>query len=180
MKTAPLQGDPLQYVDDGVAGKCARDLALTQLASAARVDAASMTRAVIYHASAAAITGRCEPIVSYTVAAGDTGGSTVGGRGQQPCTDRRSSPSEIVGAAVIVLPNTAAAQGVCGKRVDQGAISTGDLIFWDYGDYRRTQVGIAVEATQLVTADPVSGDVVQREIPKTSDVRVKRVLESAR
>ncbi|WP_328404201.1 hypothetical protein [Nocardia sp. NBC_00403] len=190
MQTAPVQGDPLQYLDDGFAGACARNQALAQLASSVgengggsggRVGAATLTRAVIYHASVAALTGRCESIVSYAVDAGGAGGSAAGGTaGQQSSVHSRSCGPETVGTAVIVLPNTAAAQLVCGKRVDPVAISAGDLVFWEFGDKGPTQVGIAVEATQMVTADPVSGTLVQRLIPTTGEVRVKRVLESAR
>ncbi|MEV6427500.1 hypothetical protein [Nocardia sp. NPDC051463] len=69
-------------------------------------------------------------------------------------------------------------QGLCGQRVDLVAISSGDLIFWDYRNSAPTRVGIATDSTQLVTVDP-SGRVIHSAIPTANDVRVKRVLESA-
>ncbi|WP_330232525.1 hypothetical protein OHA40_08545 [Nocardia sp. NBC_00508] len=183
LKDAPYQSPPLLTGSAGFGADCARELALAQLAGSssgeaqngtARADAAEFTRSVIYRASAAQSTGRC--------------GLTAGPAAQPPAADVARQPSGSArracgqsdgsGAAVVVLPNTIAAQGACGQRVDLSAVSAGDLVFWNYRNNAPTDVGIAVSATQLVTADSATGGFVELAIPSTKDVRVKRVLGS--
>ncbi|MFQ6395098.1 hypothetical protein ACLMAJ_16740 [Nocardia sp. KC 131] len=174
MKSAPLQPEQPLTTATGFVVECARELALAQVATAENaggqgssgtgVGAAAMVRSVIYQASVAAEVGRCERSAGAAVA--------------QIEAARGSCGSSVAGTepAVVILPNTVAAQGVCGLRVDPSGISAGDLIFWDYRDSAPTHVGVAVSVTQLVTVDPVSGGFVQRAIPTARDVRAKRVL----
>ncbi|MGO4617808.1 hypothetical protein AB4305_28980 [Nocardia sp. 2YAB30] len=178
LKIAPYQAQPLLTGSSGIGVECARELALT-LASSARgaqdgsADAAELTRSVIYRASAAQSTGRCELTAGSAAAeppAAGTAGPT-GGSAQRAC-----GQSEGAGAAFIVLPNTIAEQGACGQRVDPSAVSAGDLVFWDYRRNAPTQVGIAVSAVEIVTADVTTGKYVELPMPSASDVRVKRVL----
>ncbi|MEV6325881.1 NlpC/P60 family protein [Nocardia sp. NPDC051787] len=183
LKDAPYQSAPLLTGNSGIGAACARELALAQLAASSssgvqndtggRADAAEFTRSVIYRASAAQSTGRCE--------------RNAGAAAQPPAADIARQPNGSArracgqpdgsGAAVVVLPNTVAAQGACGQRVDPSAVSAGDLVFWNYRKNGPTQVGIAVSAGQLVTAD-TAGGFVELAIPSTNDVRVKRVLGS--
>ncbi|WP_157128950.1 hypothetical protein [Nocardia amamiensis] len=185
LKHAPYQSPPLLAGSSGIGAACARELAVAQLAAASsaseaqngaggRADAAGFTRSVIYRASVAESTGRCEltagPATQPPSAdiAGRPSGSAL-----RPC-----GQSDDSGVAVVVLPNTVAAQGVCGQRVDPSALSAGDLVFWNYRNNAPTRVGIAISATQLVTADPGSGGFVELAIPSSNDVRVKRVIGS--
>ncbi|MBF6301268.1 C40 family peptidase [Nocardia amamiensis] len=184
LKDAPYQNAPLLTGSAGTGAQCARELALAQLGAASSAsgarngtggqeEAAGFARSIIYGASAAESTGRCE-LAAGPVAqppAGDAG--RPGGSARRACGQSDSS-----GVAVVVLPHTIAAQGACGQRVDPSAVSAGDLVFWDYRNNAPTHVGIAVSATQLVTADSVTGGFVQLTIPSRSDVRVKRVLGS--
>ncbi|MCC3326392.1 hypothetical protein [Nocardia abscessus] len=178
LKDAPYQDPPLLTGSSGIGAACARELALARLASSAsgtqngvdgRGGAADFTRSVIYLASAAQSTGRCEPV------AGQAGQPSpqVAASGSLPrvCGNINGS-----GTTVVVLPDTIAAQAPCGQRVDPSAVSPGDLVFWNYRDNVPTRVGIAVSATELVTADPATGGLAKSVVPDTSDVRVKRVL----
>ncbi|MEV6254658.1 hypothetical protein AB0L97_15520 [Nocardia sp. NPDC051911] len=176
LKDAPYQGVPLLNGSSGVGAECARQLALAQVTasgaqngSGSRVGAAEFTRSVIYQASAAQSTGRCAATgeqPSATEGAGQASGSA-----RRPC-------GQVDGASVVVLPNTVAAQGACGQRVDPSAVSAGDLVFWNYRSNAPTQVGIAVSETRVVTTDATTGEFVELVIPSTNDVRVKRVLGS--
>ncbi|MEU4345548.1 hypothetical protein AB0H00_30565 [Nocardia sp. NPDC023852] len=182
LKIAPYQAQPLLAGNSGIGAECARELALTlaaapasgaQDATGGRADAADLTRSIIYRASAAQSTGRCELVAGSAAAeppAADSAGAT-GGSAQRAC-----GQSDGVGSTVVVLPNTLAAQGACGQRVDPAAVSPGDLVFWDYRRNAPTHAGIAVSATQLVTIDATTGRCVEVSMPSTSDVRVKRVL----
>lgn len=184
LQSAPYQLPPLQTSLSGLVADCARELAINHAltASGGSVDGASsgpssaagLTREVIYEASSAAVTGRC---VRVAVPAADSGPTAVApttrqpGSGGTPC-----GQSSSIGKAVIVLPNTVAAQAVCGQRVDPAAVSAGDLVFWDYRDNAPTRTGIAVGATRVITYDPYSGRFVEQSIPSGRDVRIKRVL----
>ncbi|MGY5310802.1 hypothetical protein [Nocardia gipuzkoensis] len=183
LKDAPYQGPPLLTGSSGIGPACARQLALAQAGAAPtgaqgsaadRVGAAEFTSAIIYLASAAQSTGRCE-LTASAVAPPPTAdvARQPGGSARPACGQLDSS-----GTTVVVLPKTIAAQEACGQRVDLSAVSAGDLVFWNHRNNAPTEVGIAVSGTQLVTADPVSGGFVARVIPSTNDVRVKRVLGS--
>jgi len=186
--TAPYQLPPLQTTMSGLIADCARELAINRAltASAGSADgapsgassAAGLTRDVIYQASAAAVTGRCDrtavPPEDTTPA---TVAPTVSGASQQPGSAATAcGQSSSIGKAVIVLPKTVAAQGACGQRVDPAAVSAGDLVFWDYRGNAPTRTGIALGATQVLTYDPYSGRFVEQAIPTGRDVRIKRVL----
>ncbi|WP_280412690.1 hypothetical protein [Nocardia asiatica] len=181
MKDAPYQNPPLLTGNSGIGAECARQLAVAQAGAPPsraqsgagdRVSAAEFTSAIIYLASAARSTGRCE-LTASAVTPPPTAEVTrqSSGSGRRACGQPDSS-----GTAVVLLPNTVVAQGACGQRVDPSAVSAGDLVFWDYRNNAPTEVGIAVSGTHLVTADPVSGGFVERVIPSSNDVRVKRVL----
>ncbi|MEU2122343.1 hypothetical protein [Nocardia niwae] len=180
MRYAPRQDPPLLTSNSGIGADCARELALAQLtASAARNGSGSrggaeeFARSVIYQASAAQTTGRCS-----TADAAVAQSSAAGGAGQPSGAGRRACGQLDGSSAVVVLPNTIAAQGACGHRVDLAAVSPGDLVFWNYRNNAPTQVGIAVSDTRLVTTDATTGEFVELTIPSTNDVRVKRVLGS--
>ncbi|MBY8862733.1 C40 family peptidase [Nocardia sp. CA2R105] len=182
MPSAPYQLPPLSTVNSGPAAACARQLALVAAqrppgAGSGSAEAfAQSAQSLIYLASGASGTGSC--------AVGAAGvGATV-----QPLPPGVTAPSsnsaqgacnQLTNAASlqVALPNTIAAQSRCGQRVDRSAVSPGDLVFWNYHDYAPTRVGIAVDATRMVTSDPGSGQVVEEAIPTASDVRVKRVLK---
>ncbi|WP_040775580.1 hypothetical protein [Nocardia pneumoniae] len=178
LKDAPYQSPPLLTGSSGIGAACARELALAaasasgaQSRTGGRADPAEFTKSVIYHASIAQSTGRCELIASPAAQppAADIA-RQPSGSARRPCGQADGS-----GTAVVVLPDTIAAQGACGQRVDPSAVSAGDLVFWSYRKNAPTQVGIAVSASQLVTAD-TAGGFVELAIPSTDDVRVKRVL----
>ncbi|WP_157170748.1 hypothetical protein [Nocardia araoensis] len=180
MKDAPRQEPPLLYANSGIGAECARQLAVAQLMAAGarngsggRGDAAQFTRSVIYQASVAQTTGRCTTADSAATQPLDADGA-----GQSSGSPRRACGQLDGVSAVVVLPNTIAAQGACGQRVDPAAVSSGDLVFWDYRRNAPTQVGIAVSDTRLVTTDAATGELVELTIPSTYDVRVKRVLGS--
>lgn len=183
LKDAPYQNAPLLTVGSGVGADCARQLALAQSrgvssgaesSAGARMDAAELTRTVIYRASAAQSTGQC----SLTAPVGAQTPSPDVARPPDSSVRRACGQSDSSGASVVVLPNTVAAQGACGQRVDLSAVSAGDLVFWNYRNNAPTEVGIAVSGTTLVTVDSSSGGLVERVIPSADDVRVKRVLGS--
>ncbi|MGY1868294.1 MULTISPECIES: NlpC/P60 family protein [Nocardia] len=182
LKDAPYQSPPLLTGSSGIGPACARQLALAQVGAAPsgaqgsaadRVGAAEFTSAIIYLASAAQSTGRCELTASAVAPPTADVARQPSGSARPACGQLDSS-----GTTVVVLPKTIAAQGACGQRVDLSAVSAGDLVFWNHRNNAPTEVGIAVSGTQLVTADPVSGGFVARVIPSTNDVRVKRVLGS--
>jgi hypothetical protein len=183
MKDAPYQDPPLLSGNSGIGAECARRLALAQAGASSNggqgraggsADAAEFTRSVIYQASAAQSSGRCE--VTAAPVALPPSVDVV----QQPsgATRRPCGQSDSSGATVVVLPNTVAAQGACGQRVDLSAVSGGDLVFWNYRKNAPTEVGIAISGTMLVTLDSVNRGFVEQAIPSTADVRVKRVLGS--
>lgn len=183
--TAPYQLPPLQTTMSGLLGDCARELAINHAlkASAGSSDgapsgpssAAGLTRDVIYQASAAAVTGHCDPTAqppdTESVAPPARGASPQPGSAAVAC-----GQSSSIGKAVIVLPKTIAAQAACGQRVDPAAVSAGDLVFWDYRNNAPTRTGIALGATQVMTYDPYSGRFVEQSMPTGRDVRIKRVL----
>ncbi|MFI7671918.1 hypothetical protein [Nocardia sp. NPDC049526] len=184
--TAPYQLPPLQTTMSGLLGDCARELAVNHAlkASAGSADGASsgpssaagLTRDVIYQASAAAMTGHCDPTAQPP---DDTEPVTPPARGtsSQPGSAAVAcGQSSSIGKAVIVLPKSVAAQAACGQRVDSAAVSAGDLVFWDYRSNAPTRTGIALGATQVMTYDPYSGRFVEQSMPTGRDVRIKRVL----
>ncbi|MEU1549355.1 hypothetical protein [Nocardia sp. NPDC005745] len=179
MRDAPRQDPPLLTGNSGIAAECARELALARLTasgarngSGSRGDAAEFTRSVIYQASTALATGRCA-----TTEGTAEQPSAAGGAGQSSGSARRAC-GQIGEASVVVLPNTIAAQGACGQRVDPSAVAAGDLVFWNYRNNAPTQVGIAVSDIRLVTTEATTGELVELTIPSANDVRVKRVLGS--
>ncbi|MGK8520070.1 hypothetical protein ACRS6B_00185 [Nocardia asteroides] len=180
LKDAPLQDPPLLTGSSGIGAACAREIALAQVASTASGTqsgaegyggAADFTRSVIYRASVAQSTGRCELVPVPAAQPPVEAAPRPSGSPRQPCGRLDGS-----GASVVVLPNSIRAQAPCGQRVDPSAVSPGDLIFWNYRNSAPTRVGIAVSATELVTADPATGGLTKSVVPDTSDVRVKRVL----
>ncbi|MEV4130265.1 hypothetical protein [Nocardia sp. NPDC049707] len=186
IRTAPYQLPPLQTTMSGLLGDCARELAINHAlkASAGSADgapsgpssAAGLTRVVIYQASAAAVTGRCNataqpPDNTEPAAPPAQGTSAQPGSAAVAC-----GQSSSIGKAVIVLPKTVAAQAACGQRVDPAAVSAGDLVFWDYRSNAPTRTGIALGATQVMTYDAYSGRFVEQSMPTGRDVRIKRVL----
>jgi hypothetical protein len=185
IRTAPYQLPPLQTTMSGLLGDCARELAINHAlkASAGSADgapsgpssAAGLTRDVIYQASAAAVTGHCDPAV---LPPDDTAPATVAptASGTSPQPGSACGQSSSIGKAVIVLPKTVAAQGACGQRVDPAAVSAGDLVFWDYRGNAPSRTGIALGATQVMTYDSYSGRFVEQSMPTGRDVRIKRVL----
>lgn len=187
MRSASWQLPPLQTVNTGLAVECARQFALAvarqpstlepgRNGSQGTVDAATLTKEVIDAASGAAMTGQCLQAASVGTAGSSSGVTMPRTESTQVACGRPSSSTTTTRSSV-VLPSSVAAQGVCGQRVDTTAISAGDLVFWDYRSNAPTRVGIAVDATQIVTVDPDSGQVVERVLPTGSDVRVKRVLK---
>ncbi|MGX1778200.1 hypothetical protein ACWIGW_39265 [Nocardia brasiliensis] len=87
---------------------------------------------------------------------------------------------------MIVLPERIADQALCGRPVDRAAISAGDLVFWDFleytprglREYAPQRVGVAVDATTVIAADPVAGGVVRMVLSPSTAIGVKRVLEA--
>jgi hypothetical protein len=186
IRTAPYQLPPLQTTMSGLLGDCARELAINHAlkASGGSADgapsgpssAAGLTRDVIYQASAAAVTGHCDPTAQPPDDAEPVAPPARGTSAQPESAPAACGQSSSIGKAVIVLPKTVAAQAACGQRVDPAAISAGDLVFWDYRGNAPTRTGIALGATQVLTYDPYSGRFVEQAIPTGRDVRVKRVL----
>ncbi|WP_433574705.1 hypothetical protein [Nocardia brasiliensis] len=84
-------------------------------------------------------------------------------------------------AAMVVLPELIADQALCGRPVDRAAISAGDLVFWDFRELAPKRVGVAVDATTVITVDPVDpvvAGVVRMTLSESTAIGVKRVLES--
>ncbi len=187
MRSASWQLPPLQTVNSGLAVECARQFALAVARNPATLepgrngspgtaDAATLTKSVIDAASDAAMTGQCLAAAG-TGTVGSSSGAAIPRTGSAQVACGRPSSSTTTARSAVVLPSDIAAQGVCGQRVDTAAISPGDLVFWDYRSNAPTRVGIAVDATQIVTVDPDSGQVVEQVLPTRGDVRVKRVLK---
>ncbi|MET9489845.1 hypothetical protein [Nocardia sp. NPDC006630] len=179
MRSAPYQLQPLRTADTGFAPECARQIAMTLVggatgsAAGAQTDPARMTAVVISRASAT--TATCE---SSSGTRDDGTALRSGGVAVSDRSDSGSCPTSR-GTGTVVLPDTVAAQSLCGQRVDPAWVSAGDLVYWDYRDYRDyapTRVGIAVSATDIVASDPATGVIAQQSIPTGPDVRVKRVL----
>ncbi len=186
IRTAPYQLPPLQTTMSGLLGDCARELAVNRAlkASAGNADgapsgppsAAGLTRDVIYQASAAAVTGHCDPTAQPPLDTEPVAPPARGTSAQPGSAAVACGQSSSIGKAVIVLPKTVAAQAACGQRVDLAAVSAGDLVFWDYRNNAPTRTGIALGATQVMTYDPYSGRFVEQSMPTGRDVRIKRVL----
>ncbi|WP_157110663.1 hypothetical protein [Nocardia anaemiae] len=183
--TAPYQLPPLQTTMSGLLGDCARELAVNHAltASTGSADgapngpssAAGLTRDVIYQASAAAVTGRCDP-TAVPPEGTSVAPPAVSTTRQPGSAGTACGQSSSVGKAAIVLPKTIAAQAACGQRVDPAAVSAGDLVFWEYKNNAPTKTGIALGAMQVMTYDPNSGRFVEQSMPTGRDVRIKRVL----
>lgn len=164
MRTAAFQQPPIAAQSNGFAGRCARILALRYRDSSAAAPAGSVIRRVIYQASSAAITERCESVNGDHVPA-------PADNGCQSSTDAiRGRPT------AVVLPLRLAGQAMCGQRVALTALSPGDLVFWDFREHAPTRAGIAVGENLLVTVDPNSGHVGTQSVPAGRSVLVKRVL----
>ncbi|WP_227983752.1 hypothetical protein [Nocardia spumae] len=177
MQSAPYQLPALRVSNAGAAVDCARQLALGQVGQ--QMGTAVLPKNVIYQASAVWTTGSCgllgaaprDPAASAGRAGAEMAPAAEG------CGPSAQTPGTGV-SAVVVLPDTVAAQAVCGQRVEPDRASAGDLVFWDYRSHAPTRVGIAVSPAAVVTADPVSGGVVEIAMPSGNGVRVKRVLGS--
>ncbi|WP_063001769.1 hypothetical protein [Nocardia mikamii] len=177
MQSAPYQLPALRVTNGGAAVDCARQIALAEVGQS--MAAATLVKNVIYQASAVWTTGRCGVLGA---APGDSVAS-AGRAGAEPapaatgCGRSAQNPGTAV-SSVVVLPDTIAAQGLCGQRVEADRISAGDLVFWEYRSHAPTRVGIAVGPAAMVTADPITGGVLETGMPSGDGVRVKRVLGS--
>ncbi|RMI32962.1 hypothetical protein [Nocardia stercoris] len=190
MRTAPYQQPPLRSAAAGAIGECARQLALAQVGRPAAPgtvagDPAVLPRTVVYQASGSAVTGQCL-VQAASVPSGGMlpDGVLPGVAVPDPALNSaaQAGGSECPGTAtnsVLVLPNTVAAQSLCGQRVDPAAMSPGDLVFWDYRGYVPTRAGVAVDAIELVGTDPDTGTTAVWRLPTGPDVRIKRVLAGA-
>ncbi|MEU6560592.1 hypothetical protein [Nocardia nova] len=165
MASAPYQLPESQAFNTGPAVECARQLAVSLVGQPVG-GAAALSKDVVYQASAGAATGRC-------AITGAAPAPVAGGCDRTPASVGRTP------ALLVVLPDTVAAQGVCGQRVDPAAASAGDLVFWDYRGHAPTRVGIVVGSQLMVTVDSATGGVVESVLPSGSGVRVKRVLGSS-
>ncbi|MEV0032789.1 hypothetical protein [Nocardia sp. NPDC050793] len=179
MRFAPYQAPALQTPAVGIGVACARRIALQLVGQVLTADAGgdlpgdrALPRYLAYHASVAEVSGRCDVPDDPDDAWAMTG---VPDPIREPCANPLSQGTA---PTVVVLPDTIAAQGMCGQRVEYTATSAGDLVFWDYRDNAPTQVGVAVESTSMVTMDSATNRVVQLPLPWGTDVRVKRVLPS--
>ncbi|GAB2452398.1 NlpC/P60 family protein [Nocardia tengchongensis] len=180
MRSAPFQQPPLTIRYQGLASECARQAALTQASGPANskrqtLDPAALTAAVIHSASTDSLTGTCQ---QTTTGAGPRGTSAADGAVAQDDSTMTASPrcQDPVARAVIDLPDTLAAQSLCGQQVDPSAVSPGDLVFWGYRGYAPTRVGVSIGSARIVSCDPVSGQVTEASLPTGDDVRIKRVL----
>lgn len=174
MPSAAYQLPPLQTVASGAAVDCVRQVAAALLGRQS-AGSAGLAQDVIYQVSQANSTGRCV-FPSAPAGAGPTSDSVGIGAAPVAVPVAGACPRGTATSGVIVLPNTLAAQAVCGQRVATSAVSPGDLVFWSYSNYAPTSAGVAVSAGQIVTVDPVTGRVVTEAMPTGSGVRVKRVL----
>ncbi|WP_460698726.1 hypothetical protein [Nocardia thraciensis] len=175
MRSAPYQLPALDTVNRGPAVDCARGVALQQLGGRTVTDDATLAQYVIAQASEAAVTGRCELSANTTATGGQD--AVTPGRTAVAGTCSRSAVTTV--SEVVTLPSTVAGQAMCGQRVDPYATSPGDLVFWNYRSHAPTRVGVAVDASHVITGDPATGQVVEQSIPSGSEVRVKRVLKGA-
>jgi hypothetical protein len=169
----PPQNPPMQVANDTVTATCAAALARRQ-EHATVVDGAGdlsgptdggfgpaqFIQYVIAGASYARVTGRCEPLAQTTA----------------PVTQESTTYEENLNdIRTMVLPDTIAAQVGYGQVVAQSSISAGDLVFWDYSDYKPTRVGVALSQTTMIAP---SGDefTLQSPLPTGKNVVYKRVL----
>ncbi|MFF0457471.1 NlpC/P60 family protein [Nocardia africana] len=163
MRSAPYQLPELEFRNAGFASGCAGVLAAGYRSEAA--DMAELVRGVIYQASLAATTQRCEKTSLDGIPAPT-------GNGCQTSTDAiRGSNS-----GAVILPTTLAGQAICGQRVQPSAASAGDVVFWDYGSRGPARAGVALGDGTMITADATTGSLVQQTIPTSRGVQVKRVL----
>ncbi|WP_146097646.1 NlpC/P60 family protein [Nocardia nova] len=163
MQSAPYQLPELAFGNTGFAGSCAGALAASYRSEAA--DMAELVRGVIYQASVAATTQRCEKTSLDGIPAPT-------GNGCQTSTDAiRGSNS-----GAVILPTTLAGQAICGQRVQLSAASAGDVVFWDYGSRGPARAGVVLGNGTMVTADATTGRLVEQTIPTSRGVQVKRVL----
>ncbi|MFB8006005.1 hypothetical protein [Nocardia sp. NPDC056000] len=184
MRTAVYQQrPPLNTRATGAAARCAGETIAALVnrnsggaAGGAQVEPAAITAAVLHRISAATATGYCQPLTDA-----EAQSLSAARSGRNP--DRCPLPGS---GEVLVLPDSIAAQSLCGEQVATGAESPGDLVFWDYRANAPTRVGLAVEAGQstggsmvVVSWDPNSGRLLELAMPSGSGVRVKRVLGDA-
>lgn len=185
MKAAPYQLLPVRTSNSGPAVECARALALAQVGRSMAEPGGSasntgmpmsveLSRYLILQASSAQSTGSCDDPAAAGVPSSGIGRFSAldeqGGSAMGTC-----SGAHATGPAVI-LPDSLAGQAVCGQRVDPGAASAGDLVFWNYADGLPSEVGVVVDSTRIVSVDSQSGRVVEESLPTSADARVKRVL----
>ncbi|MEV6072947.1 hypothetical protein AB0L82_40925 [Nocardia sp. NPDC052001] len=180
MRTAVYQGTPLSEPATGATAQCAGEIlaALVNRSSSNRasVEPAAVTAAVLHLASTATTTGYCRPLADTDVT------TLLGARsGRNP--DQCPSASA---KTALVLPDSLAAQSLCGQLVAGGAESPGDLVFWDYRGNMPTRVGVVIGYGQssagpalVFGSDPDTGSMAQMTMPRSWDVRVKRVLGAA-
>lgn len=154
MRVAPYQGQPLLEPNTGRTVACAGALALRYPESGGTAETAMYLRDVIYGASAA------------------TGGTCAVARA--PRAVASADCGDPGRTEVVVLPETVGEQAWCGQVVDPGAVSAGDLVFWNYGENGAGRAGIALNTGEMVTVD--SGGFVRTAIPAGEGVRIKRVL----
>uniref|UniRef100_UPI0034DB567C hypothetical protein n=1 Tax=Nocardia cyriacigeorgica TaxID=135487 RepID=UPI0034DB567C len=181
----------------GFAVDCARELAYAQVGNrAGGSDAAQgeVIRDLVYAASVAVPTGRCIAPADGTVS--ESTGSASPSAQSGYTTPTGSCAQTADQQTAVYLPSTVAGQALCGQRVRLGAVSPGDLVFWDYRDNAPTRAGIAVERThvtatdadtgefvagvmRVVAVDPATGEFTLLDVPSDSDARAKRVLAGA-
>ncbi|MFE4455798.1 hypothetical protein ACFROC_00440 [Nocardia tengchongensis] len=180
LRSAPYQMPPLRTAVGGAGAECAHITALALLdqklsssGGSVAVDSAAVLSLVTRWASGAALSGVCPAVQASDLAT--ERGTMMAYAGQ---LTGRGCPVPTV-AGTIELPGTIATQSVCGQRVDQSAVSPGDLVFWQYSSYVPSRAGVAVGDGQVVSVDPVTDQVVLAALPVGRDVRVKRVLTTA-
>lgn len=122
----------------------------------------------------------------------------VYGASLQPSTNRCAMPTTMAGLQAtvpcvqpalqpmtepVILPNGLAAEGNCGQEVSPSvsppAMSAGDVVLWGDVFNTPTHVGVAVDATEIVTPDPTGSTYVLQllqSLPGGDNLRIKRVL----
>ncbi|WP_327146921.1 hypothetical protein [Nocardia sp. NBC_01327] len=196
MRAAPLQAWPKGTTATGVTVDCAHTIIVALMnrpgsntaSSRTTVEPAAVTAAVIRQASSATTARDCTLLTPADI-------SNIAAE-QNDSSARATGPSAkcpvAAAASVVVLPTTIAAQSFCGQRVDPAAVSSGDLVFWDYQNNAPQRVALAVGATnppttgqktqlpslQVAVWDPASGQMTELTLPNDSGIRVKRFLGS--
>ncbi|MGW4843056.1 hypothetical protein [Nocardia brasiliensis] len=180
VRVADYRGPMLQIQNSGRTVDCAGWLALAALERSAAAgeadvsaDAAAFLQWVTYFASLADGPAGC-----HYPATGAPGARVVP---EAVDATRRGCalPADPSGRrpAAVVLPDRIVDQALCGQPVQRAAMSTGDLVFWEFQRYKPLRAGIAVDATTVVAVDPAVGRIVRVSLAPSTVIGVKRVLE---